>query len=127
MLYCSYGGIIMKNMTLFRAAEVCGGRLCGVSDDTRECNKIVIDSRFVEPGDLFAAYKGERVDGHDYIWAAIEKGAACCLAQRLPDGVSGPVLLVEEISTLILFRFVTTPYRAPPLLFGYFLPPTAQQ
>ena len=57
----------------------------------------MIDSRFVEPGDLFAAYKGERVDGHDFIPAAIEKGAACCLAQHIPEGVSGPVLLVEDV------------------------------
>ncbi len=91
----------MKNMTLFRAAQACGGRLCGVLDDTRELGRIVIDSRFVEPGDLFAAYRGERVDGHDYIPAAIEKGAACCLAQRVPEGVSGPVLLVEDVQTAL--------------------------
>ena len=91
----------MKNMTLFHAAQACGGKLCGVSDDTKELRRIVIDSRFVEPGDLFAAYKGERVDGHDYIPAAIEKGAACCLAQRVPEGVNGPVLLVDDVQAAL--------------------------
>ena len=91
----------MKNMTLFRAAEACGGRLLGVSDGTVELGRVVIDSRFVEPGDLFAAYQGERVDGHDYIPAAIQKGAACCLAQRVPQGVNGPVLLVEDVQAAL--------------------------
>ena len=91
----------MNNMTLFRAAEACGGRLCGVSDDTIELRRIVIDSRFVEPGDLFAAYKGERADGHDFIPAAIDKGAACCLAQRVPEGVQGPILLVEDVQAAL--------------------------
>ena len=99
----------MKNMTLFRAAEACGGRLLGVSDDTRELKRIVIDSRFVEPGDLFAAYKGERVDGHDFIPAAIEKGAACCLAQHIPEGVSGPVLLVEDVQKAL--ELIAAAYR----------------
>ena len=42
-----------------------------------EIGKIVIDTRAVENGDLFAAFRGERVDGHDYIPAAFERGAAC--------------------------------------------------
>lgn len=34
------------------------------------------DSRAVAPGMLFVALKGEKVDGHDYIPQALEKGAA---------------------------------------------------
>ena len=34
------------------------------------------DSRKVEPGMLFVALKGENVDGHDFIEAALAKGAA---------------------------------------------------
>ena len=36
----------------------------------------VFDSRKVEPGMLFIALKGDRVDGHDYIGQALAKGAA---------------------------------------------------
>ena len=34
-----------------------------------------IDSRTIAPGELFFAVKGERLDGHDYVQAALEKGA----------------------------------------------------
>ena len=91
----------MHGMSIERAARACAGKVCGVDDLKRELSTIVIDSRAVQPGDLFVAYRGERVDGHDYISAAIERGAACCLAERLPEGVSGPVLLVEDVQRAV--------------------------
>lgn len=87
----------MKNMTLALAAKACNGRLCGVFHENTELRHAVIDSRVVEPGDLFVAYKGERVDGHDYIGAAFDRGAACCLAQRVPEGETRPILLVDDV------------------------------
>ena len=87
----------MKNMTLALAAKACIGRLCGVFHENTELRHAVIDSRVVEPGDLFVAYKGERVDGHDYIGAAFDRGAACCLAQRVPEGETRPILLVDDV------------------------------
>ena len=41
-----------------------------------------IDSRTVGPGELFFAVKGERLDGHDYVIAALEKGAAAAVVRR---------------------------------------------
>ena len=76
----------MRGMTISRAAAVCGGRLCGEGDFGAELGSVVIDSRAVSAGDFFVAYKGERVDGHDYISAAFDRGAVCCLAQRVPEG-----------------------------------------
>ena len=67
----------MKNMTVLRAAQCCGGKLCGEDiNEYAELGSVVIDSRCVQPGDLFVAYKGERADGHDYISTALDKGAA---------------------------------------------------
>ena len=61
----------MKNMTVLRAAQCCGGKLCGENiNEYAELGSVVIDSRCVQTGDLFVAYKGERVDGHDYISTA---------------------------------------------------------
>ena len=68
------------NIMVSQAARICGGQLIGEKNRDREIGRVVIDSRAVEPGDLFVAYKGERVDGHDYIGTALDKGAACCLA-----------------------------------------------
>lgn len=100
----------MKNMTLALAAKACNGRLCGTYDENTELARAVIDSRAVEPGDLFVAYKGERVDGHDYIGAAFDRGAACCLAQRVPEGETRPVLLVEEVQKAL--EQIAEAYRA---------------
>ncbi|TDC74212.1 UDP-N-acetylmuramoyl-tripeptide--D-alanyl-D-alanine ligase [Streptomyces hainanensis] len=54
----------------------------------------VIDSRLVEPGTLFAALPGERVDGHDFAAAASAAGAAVVLASR-PVGV--PAVVVDDV------------------------------
>jgi UDP-N-acetylmuramoyl-tripeptide--D-alanyl-D-alanine ligase len=41
-----------------------------------------IDSRTIKPGEVFFAVKGERLDGHDYVAAALEKGAAAAVIQK---------------------------------------------
>src|SRR5579862_5272658 len=41
-----------------------------------------IDSRKVGPGELFFAVKGERLDGHDYVISALEKGAAAAVVRK---------------------------------------------
>lgn len=97
------------NITVTQAARICGGRLMGENFNNREIGRVVIDSRAVMPGDLFAAYKGEKVDGHDYIAAALEKGAALCLAERLPEGVTGSVLLVPDVQQAL--ERLCTAYR----------------
>ncbi|MFX4293843.1 UDP-N-acetylmuramoyl-tripeptide--D-alanyl-D-alanine ligase [Streptomyces bohaiensis] len=58
----------------------------------------VIDSREAAPGVLFAAFEGERVDGHDYAAAAVEAGAAAVLATR-PVGV--PAVLVDDVTAAL--------------------------
>jgi UDP-N-acetylmuramyl pentapeptide synthase len=86
----------MKHFTISRAAAACGARIADGFGD-RELGRIVIDSRRVQPGDLFVAYRGEKVDGHDYIPTAFDKGAACCLAERVPEGETRPLILVESV------------------------------
>ena len=41
-----------------------------------------IDSRTVQPGELFFAVKGEHMDGHDFVTQALEKGAAAAVIRR---------------------------------------------
>ena len=100
----------MKNMTLLRAAQACAGKLCGGGDGQTQLGRIVIDSRAVEPGDLFAAYRGERADGHDFIAAAFDRGAACCLAERIPEGERRPILLVNDVQWAV--EQIAAAYRA---------------
>src|SRR5579859_398201 len=41
-----------------------------------------IDSRTIAPGELFFAVRGERLDGHDFVLAALEKGAIAAVVAR---------------------------------------------
>jgi UDP-N-acetylmuramoyl-tripeptide--D-alanyl-D-alanine ligase len=41
-----------------------------------------IDSRTIHPGELFFAVHGERLDGHDYVEAALSKGAVAAVVRR---------------------------------------------
>src|SRR3569623_2044532 len=66
-----------------------------------------IDSRSVAPGELFFAVKGERFDGHDFIPAAIERGAIGAVVSRaklaaLPDAALAVPLLIAEDSLIAL-------------------------
>ena len=61
-----------------------------------EINSISCNSETVEPGGLFAAVKGEKYDGHDYIPKALEWGAAVVLCERPPDCAVGYVLVGDS-------------------------------
>src|SRR5438067_10433193 len=41
-----------------------------------------IDSRTIQPGDLFFAVRGERLDGHDFVEQALGKGAIAAVVQK---------------------------------------------
>ena len=58
--------------------------LCGTRPEQAHqvITEAVIDSRKVNPGALFIALPGEKVDGHDYVPEAIEHGAILALVQR---------------------------------------------
>ena len=60
-----------------------------------------IDSRTVAAGELFFAVRGERLDGHDYVAAALERGAIAAVVSRarvavLPDAALAVPLLIAE-------------------------------
>ena len=91
----------MTGMTIADAVKACGGKYIGTRTETTELGRVVIDSRVIEPGDLFVAYKGEKVDGHDYITAALDKGAACCLCERVPAGETRGLIVVDDVQTAL--------------------------
>lgn len=91
----------MEGITIGKAAKLVCGTVYGMQEEDRQLRQIVIDSRVIEPGDLFAAYRGEHVDGHAYIQPALERGAACCLAEYIPDNVKGPLILVQDVQRAV--------------------------
>jgi UDP-N-acetylmuramoyl-tripeptide--D-alanyl-D-alanine ligase len=62
-------------------------------------SRVVMDSREVVPGSLFVAYKGEKVDGHDFVAAAFEQGAIAALVERPISGDYATIDLRTALSS----------------------------
>ncbi len=82
----------MKLEALIRAlapSEVTGARPVLIGD-------LAYDTRAVSQGSLFFCVPGERTDGHDLAWEAIERGAVALVVERLLE-VDVPQLVVEDV------------------------------
>ncbi|KUM90028.1 UDP-N-acetylmuramoyl-tripeptide--D-alanyl-D-alanine ligase [Streptomyces pseudovenezuelae] len=89
----------MIALSLAEIASVVGGQTHDIPDPSAQVHgPVVIDSRQVKDGSLFAAFVGERVDGHDYADQAVRAGAVAVLAQR-PVGV--PSIVVDDVQTAL--------------------------
>ncbi|MEU0271380.1 UDP-N-acetylmuramoyl-tripeptide--D-alanyl-D-alanine ligase [Streptomyces sp. NPDC006307] len=85
----------MIALSLAEIAEIVGGQTHDIPDPAIQVTgPVVRDSREIEPGSLFVAFVGERVDGHDYAHQALEAGAVAVLATR-PVGV--PAIVVDDV------------------------------
>jgi UDP-N-acetylmuramoyl-tripeptide--D-alanyl-D-alanine ligase len=83
-----------------------GTMLYGDESDTTEYPlHLAIDSRNVQPGDVFVCLKGERVDGHEYAQQALAKGARGVIAQKpisCVDCTDSFLLLVDDTAQALL-------------------------
>jgi len=77
------------------AERIPGARLRGPGEV--QVRRAVHDSRRVRPGDLFVALAGTQMDGHRFVQAALEAGAAAAVVEREVD-LPGPhpMLLVPD-------------------------------
>jgi UDP-N-acetylmuramoyl-tripeptide--D-alanyl-D-alanine ligase len=98
------GGEPVIPLSLAQVAQITGGRLDG-DPGAVVTGEVVIDSRLVAPGGLFAAVEGERADGHDFAAAALAAGAVAVLGTR---PVPAPSVLVADVPAALaaLARFV---------------------
>lgn len=81
----------MKLREVIRDLEILG---CS-ADPEAEITGVCYDSRAVKPGELFVAVRGFTADGHRFIPAALEKGAAAILCETAPEG-EGPYVQVAD-------------------------------
>jgi len=81
-------------LPLWRIAEFVGSK--GVCDQEAVAMGYSIDSRTLNAGDLFIAIAGEHFDGHDYVQAALEKGAVGAIVQAGKQ-VSGDTLRLLQV------------------------------
>jgi UDP-N-acetylmuramoyl-tripeptide--D-alanyl-D-alanine ligase len=83
----------MIEMTLAGIAAATGGTVADADPGLVVSGPVEYDSRRVAAGGLFAAFAGDRMDGHDFAGAAVAAGAAAVLATR-PVGV--PAVVVAD-------------------------------
>jgi UDP-N-acetylmuramoyl-tripeptide--D-alanyl-D-alanine ligase len=90
----------MRRYQLRDVLEGTGGELSRSVEDRAIFLRLERDSRHVQRGDVFLAVKGENQDGHDYVAAALEKGATTAIVSRewaasRPE-IDRPLILVDE-------------------------------
>ncbi|MGW3468180.1 UDP-N-acetylmuramoyl-tripeptide--D-alanyl-D-alanine ligase [Saccharopolyspora sp. NPDC000995] len=86
----------MIRLSLADIAEAVGGRLHRAESSEIVSAGVEFDSRKIEPGGLFVAVPGERVDGHDFAAQAVANGAVGVLAAREVDA---PAVIVPPVSS----------------------------
>jgi UDP-N-acetylmuramoyl-L-alanyl-D-glutamate--2,6-diaminopimelate ligase len=80
----------------------------------RAVESIAYDSRRVQRNGLFVALRGEKSDGHDFIGAAIEKGAAVIVTERAEQNSRATCVIVENSRAALAdlsARFFNYPMR----------------
>ena len=90
----------MEQLTLRELMQATNGRLRDVDSAELTFQRIVIDSRNVQRGDVFWALHGDRHDGHTFAPQALQKGAILgVVTAAKADSIAGPVLIVDETTS----------------------------
>lgn len=84
---------MLKALALSELINVLDAQLIG---DDASFNGVSIDSRAIQPGQLFIALTGPRFDGHDYLNDVAGRGAVAALVEREVADSALPQLLVKD-------------------------------
>ncbi len=84
----------MPTLTFAQLADMVGGKVIQGGETTS--SSVIIDSREVKPDAVFFAIKGERLDGHEYVAQALEKGAVGAVVSQVPEHVTKALIQVDD-------------------------------
>ncbi len=85
----------MSPPVLWTAADAANAVSGQLTDGGWSATGVSIDTRTLQPGDLFVAL-ADRRDGHEFAEAALKAGAAAVLVSK-PEAASGPRLVVDDV------------------------------
>lgn len=69
----------------------------GITGDHFAVPGVSVDSRTLQPGELFWALRGSKHDGHDYVADAVRRGAIACVVDRHSAAkLTGPLVIVDD-------------------------------
>jgi len=106
----------MIRMTLAEVAAATAGTLYAAHDDTPDTvidGDVDTDSRLIGTGDVFVAKPGEVTDGHNFVGAVAEAGAALAIVERRIDAPVSQIVVADAVEALAdLARAVVAAVRA---------------
>lgn len=89
----------MIKLTAKEFAEIVDGQLIDLAED-KVLNQIpIVNTDYAAPGTFFVAFIGEKVDGHDFVVNALNKGSSFALVSK---PVTGPAILVKDVGVALL-------------------------
>ena len=98
----------MEPVRIGQVAAAMNGRLLQGNPET-VVSGIAIDSRDASPGQLFFAFPGSRVDGHQFVGDALSRGAAAVISGQVSVDSGQPLIIVED--TLLGLQALAGYYR----------------
>ena len=100
----------MIGCTVKELCAAVGGTL--LQESGAVVTEVSTDSRSIPNRALFIPLVGERFDGHDYLDAALERGAAGCLTARKPTSLLPDKFYIQVSDTLEALKALAAWYRA---------------
>ncbi len=93
-------------------ARLCGGTLQQLGGSEASVRYVCTDSREADSQTAFVALHGERVDGHDYIEAALKNGCPCVICEcRNEKLASAKVAVIVVNNTALALSRMANAYR----------------
>ncbi len=105
---------VLETLSWTEIESALGARAVG--NAVRSASGASIDTRSLEAGDIFFAFKGQQADGHDYLQTAFDKGAAAVVVQdlsRVPARAFALVAHNPEKALFELGRLIRSRTRIP--------------
>ncbi len=87
----------MLTITVDEIIEATGGEL--LTDKAGTFSGVSIDSRAIAAGELFFAIKGDKFDGHEFLYSALENGAGA-VVHTCPDHIPDGKIVIQVEDTL---------------------------
>lgn len=101
----------MQPMTVEEIAQAVDGIWWNPMENLPPVCAVGTDSRQVPPGSLFVPWRGDRFDGHDFIDAALDAGAAGCLCAKLPMELRPDKFYIKVDDTRLALKALASHYR----------------
>ncbi|MGX5770839.1 UDP-N-acetylmuramoyl-tripeptide--D-alanyl-D-alanine ligase [Microbacterium trichothecenolyticum] len=93
----------MIALNIAQIARAVSGEVHLANDDTLDTvvsGAVDTDSRLIEAGGIFVAKPGEETDGHLFVDAAVDKGAALALVERRVEASVSQIVVPDAVAAL---------------------------